>query len=389
MNELAYKVVKDLNNLRNPIVSDDKAKGTVNDSLDSSFSLSKIQGETVTELEGFIEKNANKIVTYKEGRNDNPYEFLISAQEKQIKMQSEAIFCSRKEMDCKQRTIGKLLQTLAVCLQWESLICNENIFLLQNSIINSNAQNFDKSKLPATQENEAIDVNKAPLDKDNRESIDDNSCNSIVTSVTKSLIKNYLIKLQMIIAKNHSRINKNHQNNTNSFNNSRTIQYDVSRNDINNENVRKPRSTKRVCIVGDSKVKHVNWYDISSKTENSKVFVRSSHATVRRMTDHVKPVLRDNSDHVVFHIGTNDVPSKKARETIAKSILDLAISSKSTTCDVSISNILIRKNKHHHYIDHEKSIKPQHLNKSRLHLNKRGTSVLSSNYIREISNVFQ
>ena len=42
-----------------------------------------------------------------------------------------------------------------------------------------------------------------------------------------------------------------------------------------------------------------------------------------------------------------------------------------------------------HCIDHEKSIKPQHLNKLRLHLNKRGTSVLSSNFIWETSNVFQ
>ena len=89
-----------------------------------------------------------------------------------------------------------------------------------------------------------------------------------------------------------------------------------------------------------------------------------------------------------------------------KLILDLATSSKSTTCDVS--NILIRKDKHQqktqevnsylkeqckeihiHYINHEKSLKPQHLNKLRLHLNKRVTSVLSSNFIREISNLFQ
>ena len=49
---------------------------------------------------------------------------------------------------------------------------------------------------------------------------------AIVTSVVKSLIKNYLIALQMIIAKTIA--DKNHQNNTNSFNNSRTIQYDVS-----------------------------------------------------------------------------------------------------------------------------------------------------------------
>ena len=71
---------------------------------------------------------------------------------------------------------------------------------------------------------------------------------------------------------------------------------------LNNENVRKPSSTKRVYIVGDSIVKHVNGYDISRKTKNSKVFARPSHgATVICMTDHVKPVLRDNPDHIVFH----------------------------------------------------------------------------------------
>ena len=110
--------------------------------------------------------------------------------------------------------------------------------------------------------------------------------------------------------------------------------------------MRKPSSTKQVYIVGDSIVKHVNGYGISRKTENSKVFVCPSHrATVRCMADHVKPVLRDNPDHKVFHIGTNDVPSNKTPETITKSILDLAISSKSTTCDVSTSNSLIRKGK--------------------------------------------
>ena len=69
-----------------------------------------------------------------------------------------------------------------------------------------------------------------------------------VTSVTISLSKNYLIKSQMAVAKNHGRINKNNQNNIDSFNNSGTTQYDVSRNDINNENIRKPSSTKRIYI---------------------------------------------------------------------------------------------------------------------------------------------
>ena len=38
--------------------------------------------------------------------------------------------------------------------------------------------------------------------------------------------------------------------------------------------------------------------------------------------------------------------SNKTPDTIAKSILELAMSSNSTTCDVPISNILTRKEKH-------------------------------------------
>ena len=54
-------------------------------------------------------------------------------------------------------------------------------------------------------------------------------------------------------SKNYCRINKNHHSrtNTNNFNNSRAIQYDVSRNGVNNENVQKPSSTKRVYIAVD------------------------------------------------------------------------------------------------------------------------------------------
>ena len=168
-------------------------------------------------------------------------------------------------MDCKQKTIDKLLQTLAVCLQRESLIRDENIFLLQNSKIKLNTQNFDQSKFStAAHENKAIDVNNAPLDKDNRESIDDNSCNSNESDETPDHELSNKIGNDNI--KNHSRINKSHQNDTNNFINPRTSQYDVNRNNINNENVRKSSSTKRVYIVGDSIVKYVYGYVISCKT---------------------------------------------------------------------------------------------------------------------------
>ena len=48
----------------------------------------------------------------------------------------------------------------------------------------------------------------------------------------------------------------------------------------------------------------------------------------------------------------------------------------------------LRQAKNVNFIDHTKSIKPQHLNKSRLHLTRRSTSILSTTFVREISIVF-
>ena len=126
------------------------------------------------------------------------------------------------------------------------------------------------------------------------------------------------------------------------------------------------------------------------------------------MVDHVKSVMRHEPDRIIFQIETNDIPSDKDAGDIAKSIVDLATSAKSPTCDVSLSNIITRKDKYQHkpqevnnplkemcrnkninLIDHSKNIKHQHLNKSKLHLTKRGTNILSTTFVREISNTFQ
>ena len=109
---------------------------------------------------------------------------------------------------------------------------------------------------------------------------------------------------------------------------------------------------------------------------------------------------RDKPDYVILHVGTNDIPSDKYAEDIAKSIVDLAMSAKSPTCDVTISNIITRKGNHQHkvqevnnhlkevctnkniyLIDHSKNIKHQDLSKLKLHLTKRGTNTLLSTYI--------
>ena len=61
-----------------------------------------------------------------------------------------------------------------------------------------------------------------------------------------------------------------------------------------------------------------------------------------------QPIIRDKPDHIIFHVGTNEIPSDKDARDIAKSIADLTMSAKSPTCDVSISNIITTKGKYQH-----------------------------------------
>ena len=103
---------------------------------------------------------------------------------------------------------------------------------------------------------------------------------------------------------------------------------------------------KNVVILGDSIVKHVNGWEIAKKLPNCKVYAKSfSGAKVRCMKDYLKPSLRQNPDHVVLHVGTNDLDSDKDPELIAKSIVDLASTVKKDTCEVTISNIVVRNDK--------------------------------------------
>ena len=66
---------------------------------------------------------------------------------------------------------------------------------------------------------------------------------------------------------------------------------------------------------GYSIVKHVRDYKLSRKVENCEVYVKSfSGAKVMCMEDYVKPTLTEMPTHIIFHVGTNDVPTKKSPE---------------------------------------------------------------------------
>ena len=161
-----------------------------------------------------------------------------------------------------------------------------------------------------------------------------------------------------------------------------------------NDKPKGEKNEKSIFVIGDSMVKHLNGWEMSKKLNaNCKVFVKTiSGAKTTCTNDYVKPSVRKSPDHFILHVGTNDLSSNKSSEEIARSITDLATSIKNEKHDVSISNIIIRtdvkkleekrceensflgklcKEKNYYLIDHSTRIKRNHLNKGKLHLNKK------------------
>ena len=123
------------------------------------------------------------------------------------------------------------------------------------------------------------------------------------------------------------------------------------------------------------------------------------------MEDYIQPALRETPSHVKLHVGKNDVTTKQDPQQIAESIINLAVKIK-RYCDALIASITARNDKYlrketnvnknlkdrcsekkFHFINHGNAITVRHLNASKLHLNKRGTQVLSNQFAEAISNI--
>ena len=161
-------------------------------------------------------------------------------------------------------------------------------------------------------------------------------------------------------------------------------------------------------ILADSIIKNIKGWEISRKLQNANAYVRHFlGAKVHCMKDYLKPSLRENPDHFVLHVGTNDLDSDRSPDLIAKSIVDVASSLKTDKHDVTISNIITRNDhfmaktnegnkfltefcfeRNYLSIDHSKTLKSQHLNGSKLHLNRRGTPILQNTFTKVLSSIF-
>ena len=92
-------------------------------------------------------------------------------------------------------------------------------------------------------------------------------------------------------------------------------------------------------------IKNRKGWEMSKKLKNANVYVRHfAGAKVRCMKDHIKPTLREKPNHIVLHVGTNDLVSDRPLDLIAKSIVDVASSIKNENHDVTVSNIVTRAN---------------------------------------------
>ena len=95
---------------------------------------------------------------------------------------------------------------------------------------------------------------------------------------------------------------------------------------------------------------------------------------------------RKDSDHIILHVGMNDLPTRKNLDETAKSIVQLAPALKTKSCDVFISSIMARSDQYRknaievnkklknlclennlYLIDHGNIINTRHVNGSKLH----------------------
>ena len=111
------------------------------------------------------------------------------------------------------------------------------------------------------------------------------------------------------------------------------------------------------------------------------------------MKDYSQPTTMKKPDHMVIHIGSDNLPARKQTDNIAKDIVEIEL-----TCDVSILNTVLRKEQYTkeefmqkklHYTGHSNTSKTRQLDGSTVHLNIKGTRVLFNNFVETSSNILQ
>jgi len=163
-----------------------------------------------------------------------------------------------------------------------------------------------------------------------------------------------------------------------------------------------------VVIAGDSLVKNVQGWRVSNGKRVKTVVKSFSGASVNDMFDYIQPTIRQHPEHIILHVGTNDLKNSNPRK-VAERIVDLGnlVETESPNTKVTISSLLTRSddpslaskikevnkilktfaNQNEWDVISHSNLTTEHLNSSGLHLNFSGTKVFASNFIGYVRNI--
>ena len=97
--------------------------------------------------------------------------------------------------------------------------------------------------------------------------------------------------------------------------------------EINNNNNTKTTEPTNVIIVGDSMIKHLNGFRMSTKETRVKIATFPG-ATTLDMTNHIKPIQRKRPGKLILHVGTNNLTSRGTPSKHDEEVISLAESVK-------------------------------------------------------------
>lgn len=302
-----------------------------------------------------------------------------------IKSLNEQILLLKEENNAKNHIIQSLMQ------QYPSNLENNRNIIEINDINPGSSSEKPPTEISPKESEAASKINE------NEDNDKDNNKDKQKQDVDESLISKEKRNITFRRSKKFKKDKKSPDGHE-QVNNRANADFQTNRN-----NTDKSKRKKRVFIIGDSMIKKVNGF-LLTRNINHKFIVKVRSfpgAKVKCMTDYVKPTINDfDPEHIIIHVGTNDLNSERTASQIANSIINLQQSLKSINNTVTISLIVPRNdelnNKAHEvnnrlvnmckernisYIDHSETIlRDRHLNESNLHLNRYGTLEFAKNF---------
>ena len=163
-------------------------------------------------------------------------------------------------------------------------------------------------------------------------------------------------------------------------------------------------SKTKVMVVGDSLVKYLQREELSSKKNIVNVITHPG-STTEDMLDYIKPIARRKPDTLIIHTRTNDVTNGvNTMKKVRKLVKVVRETNESEKIKIGFSSVIYRKDKDHEDKRNEVNVKLKKyckgkgfvfiendniiesgLNNSKLHLNKKGTNILTQNIKRSFN----